>query len=141
VPAREFAILRACPVFAPLPLATTEGLARRLKSIDVSAGTDVITQGQAGDRFYLIADGEVEIWQDGVLLRRQGPGESFGEIALLRQVPRTATVRASRDTHLLAVDREPFLMSVTGHADTHEAASVVVERFLGGELGAEAGAE
>ncbi len=130
VPQSVFALLRRCPVFAPLPLATTEGLARRMIALEVPAGTDIITQGQEGDRFYLIADGTVEVMQDGALLRRQGAGDSFGEIALLHDVRRTATVRAISDTRLLAIDREPFLLSVTGHADSHRAATEVAERRL-----------
>ena len=131
VPQRAFELLRRCPVFAPLPLATTEGLARRLVTLEVPAGTDVVTQGDVGDRFYLISDGAVEILQDGVMRRHQGPGESFGEIALLHDVTRTATVRALAPTRLLALDRDPFLVSVTGHADSHDAAVEVAERFLG----------
>jgi hypothetical protein len=130
VPQREFELLRNCPVFAPLPLATTEGLARRVISLDVPAGTAIITQGEEGDRFYVIASGSVEVIKDGVVVNREGPGESFGEIALLRSVPRTATVRSLEPTHLIALDREPFLTSVTGHADSHEAATDVVERHL-----------
>ncbi len=131
VPQREFELLRHCPVFAPLPLATTEGLARRLVALEVPAGADVITQGELGDSFYLIADGAVEIIQDGIFRRRQGPGESFGEIALLHDVTRTATVRTLEPTRLLALDRDPFLISVTGHADSHDAAVEVAELFLG----------
>lgn len=130
VPQREFELLRKCPVFAPLPLATTEGLAARLVALEVDAGTDIITQGELGDRFYLIVDGAVEVFQDGEFRRRQGAGESFGEIALLSSTPRTATVTAIEATSLLALDRDPFLISVTGHADSHDAAKDVSERFL-----------
>ncbi len=130
VPQGVFQLLRRCPVFAPLPLATTEGLARRMVPLEVRAGTDIIAQGEEGDRFYLIAEGTVEVIQDGVLRRRQGPGDSFGEIALLHGVRRTATVRAVSDTRLLAIDRDPFLLSVTGHADSHRAAAEVAARHL-----------
>jgi predicted MFS family arabinose efflux permease len=130
VPQREFELLRHCPVFAPLPLAATEGLARRLTTLDVPAGADIITQGEEGDRFYVIASGSVEIIKDGEVVAEQGPGEAFGEIALLRDVPRTATVRALEPTHLVALDREPFLTSVTGHADSHDAAQDVASGYL-----------
>jgi hypothetical protein len=130
VPQREFALLRHCPLFDPLPLATIEGLARRLAPVTVPAGVDIITQGEAGDRFYLIAQGTVEILQDGLCLRRQGPGESFGEIALLHGVTRTATVRATEPTLVFALDRGPFLLSVTGHPDSHHASMDVAARFL-----------
>jgi predicted MFS family arabinose efflux permease len=127
---REFALLRRCAVFEPLPLATSEDLARRLIRIEVPAGTEVITQGDVGDRFYVIANGAVEVFENGVFRRREGPGESFGEIALLRDVARTATVRAVEDTELLALDRDLFLLAVTGHADSRDAAHDVAERFL-----------
>ena len=130
VPQREFELLRRCPVFEPLPIATTEGLARRLVPVDVDAGTEVITQGDIGDRFYLIADGAVEVFEDGVFRRRQGPGESFGEIALLHDVTRTASVRAVQASRLLALDRDLFLLAVTGHADSRHAAHDVAEGFL-----------
>jgi predicted MFS family arabinose efflux permease len=128
----KFDLLRHSPIFEPLPMATVEELARRAKELDVTAGTDVITQGDVGESFYLIADGAVEVHENGILRRRQGPGESFGEIALLRDVPRTATVRAIEATKLLALDREPFLISVTGYADSHEAAHEVAQGFLDG---------
>jgi hypothetical protein len=131
VPQQAFSLLRQCPLFAPLPLATVEGLALRAVALEVDAGTDVVTQGEPGDRFYLIADGGVEVLQDGALLRRQGPGESFGEIALLHDVTRTATVRALEPTHLLALDRDLFLLSVTGHSDSHEEGLQVAAGFLG----------
>jgi predicted MFS family arabinose efflux permease len=130
VPQREFELLRGCPVFAPLPLATTEALARHVVSVDVPADVNIITQGEEGDRFYVIASGSVEVIKDGVVVNHEGPGEAFGEIALLRSVPRTATVRSLAPTQLIALDREPFLTSVTGHADSHEAADDVVERHL-----------
>jgi len=130
VPQREFELMRKCAVFAPLPLATAEGLARRAVHLDVPAGAVVIEQGEPGDRFYLIDDGAVEVLQDGVLRRQQGPGESFGEIALLRNVARTATVRALRQTRLLALDRAPFLIAVTGHADSYDVATELTDRYL-----------
>ncbi len=122
--------LRRCRLFAPLPLATTEGLARRLVPLEVATGAEVITQGDVGDRFYIIADGAVEVIENGVLRRRQGAGESFGEIALLHDVKRTATVRAQVPTHLFALDRDPFLLSVTGHADSHDVGLEVADGFL-----------
>ena len=72
VPQREFELLRNCPVFEPLPLATVEGLARRLVPVEVDEGTEVITQGEAGDRFYLIAEGAVDVYENDVFRRRQG---------------------------------------------------------------------
>ena len=91
------------------------------------AGEEVITQGDPGDRFYLIEAGQVEVLEDGVFRRNEGPGESFGEIALLRDVPRTATVRTTRATTLLALERDQFISAVTGHERSHQVAHTVVD--------------
>jgi MFS family permease len=131
VPQRQFGLLRRCPLFAPLPLATVEGLAQRVVSVEVPAGAEIITQGDVGDRFYLIADGSVEVLRDGALVAQQGPGESFGEIALLHDVMRIATVRTVEPTRLFALDRDLFLLSVTGHADSHDAGLEVAAGYLG----------
>lgn len=130
VPQKEFELIRHCPVFAPLPLATSEGLARRIEHENFDAGANVITQGEAGDRFFIIASGEVEVIEDGEFRRVLTSGDSFGEIALLRTESRTATIVAKQQTALLTIDRESFLTSVTGYADSHEAALGVANRYL-----------
>ena len=79
---------------------------------------------------YVIADGDVDVSVDGSHVRRQARGESFGEIALLRDTPRTATITASEPTTLIAIDREPFLSAVTGHAGSAEAAEGMVAAWL-----------
>ena len=96
-------------------------------AVDAPAGTTVIREGERGDRFYVIANGEVEIAG-----RRFGPGESFGEIALLRDVPRTATVTAETDVELVAIERDAFLGAVTGHEPAHITAHAVAAARLGG---------
>jgi hypothetical protein len=119
---RHYALLRADPIFAPLPVYTLERLANDAVAVDAPAGTDVITEGDHGDRFYLIDRGEVEVFEDGRIRGTLGEGESFGEIALLRDVPRTATVRPPCPTRLLALDREHFIAAVTGNPRSAEAA-------------------
>jgi hypothetical protein len=122
----SFSLLRRNSIFAPLPVATLERLSHDLTPIHAAAGDEVITQGERGDSFYLIAAGEVEVFENGAFRRNEGPGESFGEIALLHDVPRTATVRATVDSELLALDRDQFISAVTGHRRSTQAAETVV---------------
>ena len=89
------------------------------------AGAAVVSAGEPGDLFYAIASGEVVV--EG---RRLGPGEFFGEIALLKDVPRTATVTAATDVALLALGREEFIAAVTGHAESAAAAAAIVAQRL-----------
>jgi MFS family permease len=127
----HFSLLRADPIFAPLPLATLERLTHDLVELEVDAGNEVITQGDVGDRFYLIDRGRVEVFEDGAHRRSQGEGESFGEIALLRGEPRTATVRTTARTALLALDRDHFIGAITGHRRSSQMADDVIDRRLG----------
>jgi MFS family permease len=130
-----YQLLRGNSIFAPLPMATVERLSHDLSPLDVPAGEDVIVQGEVGDRFYVIEQGEVEVFENGVFRRKEGPGESFGEIALLRDVPRTATVRTTAPTRLLALERDQFLLAVTGHRRSHRVASSVADgRWAGKEM-------
>jgi MFS family permease len=128
---QHFRLLRANPIFAPLPVDRLERISRNLDTVRAAAGEEVITQGEVGDRFYLIESGEVEVIENGSFRRRESAGESFGEIALLHDVRRTASVRATRETNLLALDREHFLNAVTGHRRSHEAASGIASDRLG----------
>lgn len=124
-------LLEANPIFAPLPLPTLERLSSRLVPVHVSAGATLFRQGDHGDRFYLVETGELEVSVDGGPPKVAGPGGSFGEIALLRDIPRTATVTARTDADLFALEREDFLGAVTGHAGSSEAADAVVGSHLG----------
>jgi CRP-like cAMP-binding protein len=114
-PVVEVALLRSVPMLALLPPPTLESLARALIPVDVPAHVDVITQGDEGDRFYVIADGEVEVIADGTLVATLHRGDGFGEIALMYDVPRTATVHTCSDVRLYALEREDFLVALTGH--------------------------
>jgi hypothetical protein len=123
---REVSVLRAIPIFAPLPEATVERLAKRLVAVRAAPGDVVIRQGDLGDRFYIVAHGELEAAVDGRPARTLKHGSYFGEIALLRDVPRTATVTALTECELYALEREDFIAAVTGHAASAEAAEAVV---------------
>jgi MFS family permease len=120
------ALLRRVDILSPLPPATLERLAGSLLEVRVPGGETVIRAGDTGDRFYVVGEGEVEI--EG---RRFGPGSGFGEIALLRDVPRTATVTAATDVLLYALEREDFLAAVTGHEPSRAVADTVIARRLG----------
>jgi MFS family permease len=122
-----FRLLRENSIFAPLPVATLERISHDLVAVAAAADEEVITQGDPGDRFYLIEAGEVEVFEDGIFRRTEGPGESFGEIALLREVPRTATVRTKSRCRLLALERDQFIGAVTGHQRSRQVAHTVVD--------------
>jgi MFS family permease len=130
VPERELALLRGIDLFAPLPAPTLESLAGALVPVRVAAGEELFRQGDIGDRYYIVAEGEVDIVADGRVVAVTGPGGYFGEIALLRDIPRTATVRAKGDVELRALDRDDFLGAVTGHAASAEAADSVIATRL-----------
>ncbi|HXG75228.1 MAG TPA: cyclic nucleotide-binding domain-containing protein, partial [Gaiellaceae bacterium] len=130
-PGAELALLRSVPIFAPLPGTPLEHLAARLVPLRLEAGSVIVRQGDAGDRFYVIAEGEVEVSVDGAVVSTLGPGGYFGEIALIRDVPRTATATAKTPVVLYALDREDFLAAVTGHAPSAQAAEQVASSRLG----------
>jgi MFS family permease len=128
-PTRQQLLVNEVPMFEPLSLAAKERLATKLVPLDVAAGTAIVRAGDVGDRFYLIDSGTVRIGLEGGE-RQAGPGDYFGEIALLRDVPRTATVTAATATHLFALERADFLAAVTGHALAEAAAHDVVDARL-----------
>jgi len=128
--AERAALLRANSIFRPLADGTVEQLARALEPENAAAGAAIVRQGDAGDRVYLIVAGELEVAVDGRPGTRLGPGDLFGEIALLRDVPRTATVRAVTDGELLTLGRDDFLSAVTGHPTSAAEADMVVATRL-----------
>ena len=124
-------LLRGVPFLAPLPAPTLEALAGRLERVHVPAGATIVARGDRGDRFYVVAAGEVEVAPQEAVSSVEGRGGYFGEIALLRDVPRTATVTARTDTELLALEGPDFVTAVTGAPSAHEAAEAVVGARLG----------
>jgi hypothetical protein len=131
VPQVQIQLLRLNPIFAPLPAPELEGLARALVPLKVAAGTTVIREGDEGDRFYAIADGEMRVTKKGVDVATLRRGSGFGEIALIEDVPRTATVVAVTDAQLFSLEKEPFFLALTGHAPAAHAASDLVTQRLG----------
>jgi MFS family permease len=129
-PGEELSLLRSIPIFAPLPGTPLEHLAARLVPLRLGPGEVVVRQGDSGDRFYVVVEGEVEVSVDGQVVSELGPGGYFGEIALLRDLPRTATATARTPVVLYALEREDFLAAVTGHAPSEQAAQEVVSARL-----------
>ena len=125
VPVDVLELLMKVPTLAVLAPRIVERMARDAVAVHVPTGKIVVGQGDVGTRFYVIAAGRVSVDIDGSEIRQLGPGGWFGEIALLRDVPRTASVTALTDVSLWGVDRDSFLASVTAVpssvelADTH----------------------
>ncbi len=123
-------LLRSVPLFAELSTAELNKLARLMDEVDVKEGTVVIREGNTGGEFFIIIEGEVAIRRGSRKLGTLGAGDFFGEIALLRDVPRTATVTALEPSLLYTVERDDFLAAVTGHAPTSAGAGAVVTARL-----------
>ncbi|MBA3243944.1 MAG: MFS transporter [Actinobacteria bacterium] len=124
------ALLAQHPIFAPLPPATLEQLAGRLVAQTAAAGEVIVRVGEEGTRFYLIEAGTVAADAGRVPVELEA-GDGFGEIALLRDVPRTATVTARTPVRLLALERDDFLGAVTQDAHSAGAADALVAGRLG----------
>ena len=115
VPVVEIGLLRSLRLFSALPPPELEGLAHSLQPLSAPAGTAIVTQGEAGDHYYAIAEGELEVLVDGARVNTLGRADGFGEIALLHDVVRTATVSALTEVKLYSLEKEPFLEVLTGH--------------------------
>ena len=127
----DIGLLQRVPMFDPLPLPAIEQLARGLESLEVPAGRAVVTEGEIGDRYYVIESGEADVLGDGRIVATLGPGEGFGEIALLRSTRRTATVVARSSLTLRALGSDRFISAVMGYTPSARAAAAGVEDQLG----------
>ncbi|MEE4276575.1 MAG: MFS transporter [Thermoleophilia bacterium] len=142
VPHVEIRLLQSIPIFAPLPAPALEGLARALTPESAPAGAVMMREGEVGEHYCAIASGEVAVTHGGKEVARLSRGEGFGEIALIEDVPRTATVTATQPTDVYCLEKEPFVLALTGHATAKRAASSVVTKRLDelGRAALEAGA-
>jgi MFS family permease len=123
-------LLRGVPLFAPLDAKSLESIAGKLVRIELPAGQSVIREGEEGDRFYVIESGALTATFKGDVLSQMGPGDPFGEIALLRDVPRTATVTADEDSVLLALERQDFLDAISDNSDASMRADDLIARRI-----------
>jgi MFS family permease len=134
VPGKNVAALRECHALDSLPLATVDHLAAVGVERTFADGEDVMVQGEAGDEFHVIMAGRARVSQDGTVVAELRPGSGFGEIALLRHGPRTATVTADGDVTTFVISRLDFTTFVAGHPSAAAAvASVARERALADE--------
>jgi hypothetical protein len=124
----EMELLLRTDVFGPLPYVTLRRLAASLGERNAGPGEEIIRQGDEGDTVFVIAEGHVSVTRDGTRLRKLGPADVFGELALILDVPRTATVTATEPVVLLTVARGPFLAAVTGN----ELSEAALQRLVAG---------
>jgi hypothetical protein len=125
-PIERIELLRRVELFSLLSAPALETLAREAQPRTVPRGTAVIRQGEAGDVFYVVVAGSFTITRGDTALRTVVSGDGFGELALLFDTGRTATVTALEDSEVLAIGRDAFLIAVTGEqATVHGVAAYV----------------
>lgn len=133
VPVTAMRLLQRVSLFAPLPQVALEDVARSAAERGVSAGVQLTIEGEPGDEYFVVSDGEFDVTIAGETVRTIGRGGGFGEIALLGDVARTATVTATVDSTVLSIHRAPFLVAVTGHDSSRQAAWGVM-RAMGHDM-------
>ncbi len=132
IPQVEIQLLRGLPIFAALPAPALESVARQLEPVTVPPGTVVINEGEDGDSYYVVADGKLRISRHGQTLQAVSRGDGFGEIALIRDVPRQATVTATCPALLYSLQKEPFVTAVTGHSSATRATERIIAKHMDG---------
>jgi MFS family permease len=130
VPQVEIRLLQSVLLFTALAPPALERIARRLLQAPAAIGTTVITEGERGDRYYIVADGAVEIRRQGRVLATARRGTGFGEIALIKGVPRTASAVVTEEATLYALDGEDFVAALTGSLAVRAAAEAISTRYL-----------
>jgi CRP-like cAMP-binding protein len=131
-PGSRVDLLRRSPMFAPLPEATLERLAAQLIPFSAAANETIIREGDPGDLFYLVGEGQLDVSVEGCHVATLGPADPAGEIALLRDGRRTATIVARQPVELYALTREDFLAAVSSDEASADAVeSVIATRLIG----------
>ncbi|WP_298135251.1 MFS transporter [Micropruina sp.] len=130
VDAEALAVLGRVELLAPLPALVLERLASASRKVTLADGEFAVREGEVGDEFYVVVSGAVSVQRQGREVRTMGPGDGFGEIALLRAVPRTATVRSVGASTLRSIDRGSFMAAVTGHIGADRTAHGTAEQWL-----------
>lgn len=126
-------LLHQVPTFAPMTGLALERLARSARTVDFVEGESVVREGDPGKLFYVVVDGQLGVTQAGRERRTLGAGEAFGEIALLKSVPRTATVTSVGSSSLLSIDGDSFVAAVTGHRIAERLAQDAAGELLRGD--------
>ncbi len=128
VPERPFRALRAVPAFAPLPLSRVEDLSRRVAEVEADTGAVLMREGEPGNWVCVLAEGTVNVDVAGHRIAERGPGEFFGEVAVLRDCPRTATVTCATHVVLYELDAETFQLAISAHPRTSESVRATADR-------------
>ena len=126
----DVALLQRVPMLFPLPLPAIEQLARGLETVEVPAGRTVVAEGDLADRYYVIESGRADVLGNGRIVAALGPGDGFGEIALLRRTRRTATVVARTALRLRTLDPDRFQVVVLGFTPSAQVAAIDVDDQL-----------
>jgi CRP-like cAMP-binding protein len=130
IPERQLELLLDIPMFTFVARADLERIARRMERLETQPGDTVVVEGKSGDRFYVIDAGQFAVDVAGERAPTLEEGDHFGEIALLHDVLRTATITSVGNGVIWALDREDFLTAITGTPPAHRAAyDVSVERL------------
>jgi hypothetical protein len=132
--AQELRLLRGVPMLAPLSGPVLERLASGIVRTEHPAGAVVVREGDHGDRFFVVAQGTLDVVVHGQHVRSLVPGDAFGEIALIRDVPRTATVTANDAVIVLGIDRVPFVEALTGQQRSRSIAAGIADDRLAADV-------
>jgi CRP-like cAMP-binding protein len=123
--------LGRCPFFAELSRGELIGLAKATEDMEVEEGKVLTLEGGSGSEFFVIIDGEVAVTKDGTEIRRLGPGEFFGEIALIEDRPRTATVTAATPLRFFVLTRQSFRSLLAHQPELEQKVNAALQERLG----------